>query len=336
MNSRSRDFEQALTQLTEMYRSLALIRDQVLPRGAHNFGLLVEGTLEHLRRLEATVMELGGRREAEEAEAQIWLRIQGAGIAWPDAPTSILTSFLGTLRKGIQAGAEWILTKSLSTRPTKVLKQACDLRVVTLQAGSVQVGIRLPDPPKGEVRDEALDQATAQALSSYLEVACWAGSAADPEELARTVADADLRRILLAEVKRLAPRPRGDVETVELSGRAIFGRHVTLTKEAHQRIDRAIDNRAAQTERYIGELREIDLDRFTFRLRNLDGPDVAGRLFEVSCEFQPELLASAIEALDRRVEVAGERSTKVGRAQHTSPLQVTRLVIVGDDGNGSE
>jgi hypothetical protein len=72
MNCRHQDFEQALEQLVEMYRSLEMLRDELLPRAAHNFGLLTEGTLEHIRRLEATVAELGGRREAEAAEVIRW------------------------------------------------------------------------------------------------------------------------------------------------------------------------------------------------------------------------------------------------------------------------
>src|SRR5690606_17114556 len=151
---------------------------------------------------ESSVMELGGRREAEEAEAQVWLRIQGAGVSWPEAPSSVLSTFLTTLRKGVQAATERIWTKDLATRPTKQIKQACDLRVTAFQPGSIQIGARLPDPPRGVERDPELDESAARALAAYLEVALWAGSEAESDELQSKVPEPELRRLLLNEIKR--------------------------------------------------------------------------------------------------------------------------------------
>jgi len=324
----SPELTQALEQLARMYRVLAGLRATVLPKSAQQFSLMAEGPLDEIRRLESAVHELSGRPLAEAADAHVWLRIQGKGAAWPEASTSILTSFLDTLRKGVQAATECIFTRALSTRPTKALKQACDLQIATLQAGSVQVGLRLPDPPRGEAHDEELLNAAETGLAAYLQVAAWASADSPEESLAAAVPDDELRRTLLAEVKRLAPRPRGDVDVVELSGRAMRGGRATLTKGTHERINRAIDRgTTSRAEQYIGELREIDLDNLTFTLRNVltqNGP------FEVACKFEQELLPSAMESLDRRVEIAGERSANLSRGRST-PLRVTRLVILDDE-----
>lgn len=324
----SPELTQALEQLARMYRILAGLRANVLPKSAHQFSLMSEGPLDEIRRLEAMVNELSGRPAAEAAEAQVWLRIQGKGAAWPEASTSILTTFLDTLRKGVQAATECIYTSTLSTRPTKALKQACDLQIATLQPGSVQVGLRLPDPSRGEARNEDLLRAAEKGLAAYLQVAAWASSDSHEGALTTDVPDEGLRRTLLAEVKRLAPRPRGDVDAVELSGRAMRGKQATLTKGTHDRINRAIDHdTASRTEVHIGELREIDLDNLTFTLRNVLAQNSS---FEVPCKFAQELLPSAMEALDRRVEIAGERTTGLSRGR-SAPLQVTRLVILDDE-----
>jgi hypothetical protein len=322
------ELTQVLDQLARMYRVLDGLRTKVLPKSEQQFGLMAEGPLDEIRRLEAALHELSGRLVAEAAEAQVWLRIQGKGASWPEASTSILTSFLDTLRKGVQAATECLFTRSLSTRPTKQLKQACDLQIATLQAGSVQVGLRLPDPPRGELRDEGLLSAAEQGLAAYLQVAAWASSDAPAEDLATVVQDDELRRTLLAEVKRLAPRPRGDVDMVELSGRAMGRGRAKLTKGTHERIDRAIDRgSASRTEQYTGDLREIDLDNLTFTLRNVSGHNVS---FAVPCKFDQELLPTAKEALDRLVEIAGERSASLSRGRSTH-LLVTRLVILDDE-----
>jgi hypothetical protein len=149
--------------------------------------------------------------------------------------------------------------------------------------------------------------------------------------LAERVGDSDLRRILLNEVKRLVPRPRGDVESVELYGRGIPElARVRLTRELHERIDSAIDRAERETiESYEGDLREIDLDNLTLTLRN-----VGGAVYQVACEFGPDLYDTALDALGRRVEVSGVRRLEKGRGR-AGRLRVTRLVILDEGGDGS-
>src|SRR5690606_23939131 len=131
--------------------------------------------------------------------------------------------------------------------------------------------------------DPEPDESAARALAAYLEVALWAGSEAESDELQSKVPEPELRRLLLNEIKRFAPRPRGDVELVEVSGRAVRGRRATLTRAVHARIDRAIDSiQHTETVRHVGELREIDLDKMTFILRNVELQDTP---FDLPCKF---------------------------------------------------
>jgi hypothetical protein len=98
--------------------------------------------------------------------------VVGPNIEWQSAPTSVLTSILDALRKGVQSVAEMILTGGLTTRPTATLKRSADFRIVALAPGSLRVGVRLPSE-EGEV-----PTAVARALSEYLEAAAWVGSGA--------------------------------------------------------------------------------------------------------------------------------------------------------------
>ena len=318
----------AIEQMARMYRALATLREDVLPVSEQRFNLLSEGPLEELRRLELDVYQFSGRAIAENQDAQVWIRIAGAEIVWPDAPTSVVTNFLDTFRKGVQAAAEWLSIGSLSARPTKLLKHACDLRVVGLQPGSLRIGVRLPDPSGQEVPEGGLSEETVQqALAQYLAVAAWAGSDLRSEELTEQIQNSELRRILLTYVKQLSPRPRGTVDLVELSGRAVPRQAtVRLTRDVHGRLDAAIDAASTeQVERHEGEVREIDLDSRTFKLRRVEGD-----LFQVECEFDPDLYDSAVAALDRRAEVTGIRRVDPGRGR-SGRLKVTRLVIVEEE-----
>jgi hypothetical protein len=80
---------------------------------------------------------------------------------------------------------------------------------------------------------------------------------------------------------------------------------------------------AEQVETHTGELRAIDLDNFSFILRN------AGEVQEIRCTFDDELLESAKRALDRRVLVTGSRHFENGRRTYAT-LRVTRLEVLDD------
>jgi hypothetical protein len=136
-----------------------------------------------------------------------------------------------------------------------------------------------------------------RALQRCLDVVAWAASDAGPEALDERFPDPEQRRSLSNAVKPFVPRPRGAVETLTLSGRALpGGRPILLTRAAAPRIDQAIDETAsAQVEDPVGDLREIDLDNHSMALRNAAG------IREVRCTLDESLREAAKEALDRRV-----------------------------------
>jgi hypothetical protein len=317
---------QALEQLSGMYRSLASLRAEVMPKNRKWFALMAEGPVDEIRRLEEQVAEYTGRKAFETNDPDVWLRIVGPTLAWPEAPTSVLTAFLDAFRKGVQAVAEYLDTGHLTARPTRELKRACDLRIVTFQPGSLCVGMRVPDELQPSLFDDGDEPLARKALGQFLKVAEWVSSEEPATVLDRLAPDPHGQRLLLNSLKPFVPRPRGDVETVELSGRAVPRTGtITLTRSSHQRIDRAIDSLAAETvEEHVGDLRQIDLDKLSFILRNAE--DVK----EVPCVFEDDLLEAAKEGLDRRVRVTGARRMEAGR--RTAPtLRVIRLEILEEE-----
>jgi hypothetical protein len=312
--------QQALEQLSRVYAALAALRREVAPVNPRNFATLAEGHLDEIHRLQRELDEYAGVIVADEVAVPLWLRVVGRDIEWQSAPTSVLTSILDALRKGVESAAEFLLTGGLTTRPTAALKKASDFRIVALAPGSLRVGIRLPDG------DEDVSKATHTALDEYLKVAAWAGSETEDGVLERLVPDARRRAVLLTELARLVPRERGQVDQIELSGRLVHARGplVTLTRPSRERINRAIDRASTEkVETHVGDLREIDLDECTFILRNND-PEAG----QVRCYFPEEMLEGAKDALDKRIRVTGSRPSKEGRK--TPPLMVSRLEILDE------
>ena len=315
---------QAVECLEDMYTALGSLKREVLPLNPQQFALMAEGPLDQIRQLQEQIDAYTGESLAAELTADVWLKLEGRNIKWPETPTSVLTAVLDSLRKGVQLVAEFLATGQLTTRPTDDLKQACDLRVVAFQPGSLQVGLILPVPEDPPLPIDEEPSVAERALAEFLEVAAWAAADTDLAELDRKIVNPVERRVVLNAVKPLAPRPRGSVQSIQISGRfRPAGTPVRLTRRVHTRIDSAIDHLVStQVETHEGDLREIDLDNHSFILRN------AGQ-GELRCSFDDDILEAAKEALDSRVQVTGSRPVDEIRRRY-APLRVSRLEIVDE------
>lgn len=317
--------QQALEQLGRMYRALAALRADVLPVHARKFALMAEGPLDEIRRLQTQIGAYTGVEAAEEHDADVWLRLYGRNVEWPAAPTSVLTATLEAFRKGLQTVAELISTGHVAARPKPAVRQACDMRVVAFRPGSLRVGLRLPDETDVEFGSHREKSLGYRALVEYLTVAAWVSSGELTADVAQPTDDAQKRRPLFNALEPLVPHPRGDVERIEISGPlAPDGRTIRLTREAHSRLLQLVDlTIPEQVETYTGHLREIDLDRRTFTLRDVD------EVGSIRCTFADALSEVTRSALGHRVRVTGNRPDKGKRGSGTS-LHVSRLAVLAD------
>jgi hypothetical protein len=330
MITNDEQLQQALEQLGRMYRALAALRAEVLPVNARQFALMAEGPVDEIQRLQVQIDAYTGREAAEEHDADVWLRLYGRDIEWPEVPTSVLTAALDAFRKGVQMVAQLTSTGQVTRRPRLELRRACDMRVVVFRPGSLRVGLRLPDEWEIEFAARSEKSLGHQALATYLNVAAWLTSEGGLPDPVQQIEHAQKRRLLLHTLKPLVPRPRGDVEGVEISGRLIpDGRTIRLTRSVYHRLIQALDQPAEEeVETYMGHLHEIDLDHRTFTLRDVN------EVSTIRCTFQDDLLETARGALGRWVRVSGSRSGKGKHAVHGT-LRVSQLEVIEDLGPGS-
>jgi hypothetical protein len=327
MISSDEELQQAVEQMQRLYRVLASQRRELAEVGNPGlFAVVAEGPLDLLHQLQQQVDAYVGVAALREQEADVWLRIHGPEIVWDDAPTSVLTAFVDSLRKGVQMVAEFVDTGTLTTRPTNELKHACDLRLVGLAPGSVQLGLRLPSTGAAAGKRAVAEEA----LARYLDVVAWAAADED-RDIDAQIPNLSERKVLLNAVKPLLPPKRGGVDFIELRGRRVGNRPMRLTRQTHQRLDDALDRlvvAADQIEIRTGVLREIDLDERTFWLRRSDDPA------QIRCSFPDELYEAAKEAFDRPVSVSGVMRTPGGRRGGTL-LEVERIEVL-DEAAGDE
>lgn len=321
---------QTIEHLGRLSLALSSLRRELSETNPMNFLLLAEGPLMQIRLTRQELREYTGESIVEEAEADLRLRITGPTVKWREAPIGVLAAFFDSLRKGVRSLA--IHNESLRhfVWPQKEVKRACELELVDLQPGSLDLGLRIPfvipeEQPDLFFRNEL--SPAGPALVDFLSVAEWVSSASPLEDLTGRFPEAKKRRIALRAIKPFVPRKSGAVDRVELYGKLMHnGTRIALTRQSGERVATAFaETLLEREERYYGQLREIDLDKKTFMLRNLR--DVAIR--EIKCQFVGDQETAAKTHLDQWVTVIGIRSTEIGDVG-IGPLTVSELLPVDE------
>ncbi len=247
MISNNEQLAATLQAIGHMYRAMASLRKEVLPKSRQWFALMAEGPVDEIRKLEEEIHEEIGLTEARVHGSDVWLRVVGPPQDLPEVPVSLVTALLETFRRAVQAVAGLAWAARLATRPAGDLERACDLRIIAFRLSGPCIGLRVPVPGDYDRHEHEEPMLVRQALGRLLQVAEWVASDAPPEDLESLCPDPRERRVILDALKPLVPRRDGDVERLELSGRAApRGRTIGLSRASHQRIDQAIGVLAAE------------------------------------------------------------------------------------------
>jgi hypothetical protein len=327
MRHENKDLQQMMEQLSLLYEILLGLERDVAAKNPRLYEIMAEGPMDQIDELRHQIDEAVGLSTLRESRADVWLSLQGEGIDVQSTPSSLLASYLDAVRKGVQDIAQVNLEDHLAAHSKKELKEACDLQLVDLQPGSIRIGLRLPDDAGQDDPQELIErrQAASSALDEYLEAVAWAAQGRNEEWLRERFPERAKRKALLGAVKSLAPSGRSAVESVSLSGRRMPGAAlVTLTQNTGRSLSLALERlEAPQLGTYEGVLREIDLDRGTFLIREAR----PGRA--VRCSFPAGLSERAKQALDHRVRVTGV-AREPGSRGGTVDLKVQDLVILDE------
>lgn len=177
--------------------------------------------------------------------------------------------------------------------------------------GSVYIGFSAPEAPEDSLfqEDAPYFVAVRQALRAIGIVSQLVASGAPDETIAREVEDPSVRDAAMDAVRELAPSGRTAVEHVLIGGKAVTGSHTLPTARLdaadRKRLSEDRDKPITATKEltFTGTIREMDLDKHRFYLRQVDQLDGSQSIRGV---YERGQLGHASRLLDRRVRVTGE------------------------------
>jgi hypothetical protein len=282
----SSDAELRWTQdrVNELERSIASSRRRLAesPTAVSDITSLYQNELQELRR------EVGlflGTETTPSAPIEFAFETRDGGLG--TTSLSALSGVTEGLRIALTSIGEKLSGGGTRTigRPPARISRAVDLRVVGFAPGSFRLLLEYPsgDLPQGE----GLGDLAERSLSVLEDTLAWVESGS--EDPPASLQDEDLRRLALAETRRIAPTAVSNVAWVEIR-RNLPGRAapVRVTPETLGRVNSYLE-RALRAEpvSLVGHLRAIDLDQQSFAILTSEGR-------KRRCILEPQLVGDAI------------------------------------------
>jgi hypothetical protein len=248
----------------------------------------------------------GVRLRLEHSPA-ITTRAIGESIGRGTAPASVVAWVADSTRKAIKVLLDYMFEFDKGGRPTDEARSLYDLPVRSLAFHSFEVGLGLPESQMGR---EKVQQAVTLLQSGF----DWLAS--DPSEPFLPNSSAEERIAVLAALKTLAPPKHGLIERVEVGG-LCMRRVGNLDRAARAKLQTEITAVHAETPiTLVGRVRELDRDRGTFILRDVnDRPEIRG---VISQETVDEFVEYFIT--EQRVAVIGVQRSSRFYAHAVAPI----------------
>lgn len=243
-------------------------------------------------------------------EPLLTLRAVGDAIIPGQIPGSVIRAGVEGVQKAFKVLSEYVLGQTPQAgRPDEFLRRLFDLPTKRFAFASFEISFRMPIEElnlftaSGQKSSEA---ETLEKVGTLLNKGLkWLTTAAGEEGL-YSPDKPDESAVVLRALRELTPSSQGCIHQIELKGQLIGPRTFPLVLEraARQRVNAAIRSHALEPQPVDmeGRIRELDKDRLSFELRDIDGTTPHQKFV-----FDEELLEEVFQAFqdDVRVRVAG-------------------------------
>jgi hypothetical protein len=320
-------YVQAKRALDRIEIALAALRHRIEPINQELFRAMAQSYLSNIENIRSEIDQYIGVISAEEARAPLWMTLEGERLSVSEISSHLLSDWLYKFRRALQHVAEYVDTgRQLTGRPSAMLTELTDFKIVALRPGSIRIGIRLPQGSQVELfpqEEEIFSSITYKALERLIDLIQWVESGEETLPADR-FPDTEEAMMLINQVTTLVPPRRGSVRAIRFSGAYVSSiAGVRVATDALPRLRRLADALTHVYEDSVeGVIREIDLDARRIILRER-GPDLS----DIKCHLPEGLIAVAEGYLNGHVRVRGRFSSDA-----PDSVEVISIEVIGQVG----
>jgi Family of unknown function (DUF6575) len=243
-------------------------------------------------------------------EPLLTLRAVGDEIVPGQIPGSVIRSCIEGVQKSFKVLSEYVLGQGTQAgRPDEFVKRLFDLPTQRFAFASFEISFRMPVEEANlftSLGHKSPEVETLEQVGTLLNKGLkWLTTAA-AEEGVYSPGNPEESAAVLRALKELTPSSQGSIDRIELKGQLMDARvaPLILEKKARQRVNAAIRTQALEPQLVDleGRIRELDMDRLSFELREIEGRTEIQRFV-----FDEELLEDVFQAVQegKRIRVAG-------------------------------
>ena len=172
------------------------------------------------------------------------------------------------------------------------------------QPGSINLTLSIPERQISFYEESNIESS----LKLYFQILEWLNKDEDNDRL-KDIDNKTLEKMIIAVMSTLPDNK--NINSIEY-----FGRSVGESKENAKNRIKKLSKEEVSVE-YIGLIREVDLDKLTFVLRNIENNNDNN---EVKCSFDNEFLEDIKNYLDSKVYVIGIKKNKFVKVKYIDKI----------------
>lgn len=291
--------KQAEEQIKKLESALVTLREKLLPNREKQFKAMASGYVNKIRELREEIDEFTGMAIFNVPPKDINIHLVGPIIGYGNAPISMISQYLNNFRKSLQIIYASINGIKYRTNPPKEVTDACDFSLLALNKGSINLSLGLPSQQLSFLN---IDNDIIKSVDFYFSVLKWANSNLKENEIN---IDSNIKDKTLISIIKTLPDDK-NIKEITFSGDIIksYGK-ITVNKNT-KRIIRDILTKTDINEEKVmleGRIREVDLDKRSFILRDIKDSDFT----EITCNMSEAVAEQPRDYLDSSVMVTGTK-----------------------------
>lgn len=291
----------AENRIHKLEKILLSLKEQLLPEREDQYKAMAAVYVRQIREIREAIDAYTGLELFNIKKSDINIHIEGPIIRYGAAPVSVVSSFLNNFRKTLINFYATLNNLNYKTRPPKDIAALSDFQLDAFQPGSINLSLSLPSQQTSIFESKNIENS----LDAYFKIIKWAHY--DDESYINDIDDS-IREKLLINVMRTLPDDK-NIDRITFFGNALNSHEkITVNKRAKQKIIDTLNksNEEVQMVSIKGCVRELDLDRYTFLLRNISDSSIR----EVKCKISDDIVEDIKEYFDSTVAVTGYKKDK--------------------------
>lgn len=312
MINNNRELELSREALINLEKALLALKEKVEPVNKELFIAMSQDYYKDIKKIRNEIEEYFGFFEIERFSVPIWMTLQGVELSFSNLSLSMLSNWTGRLRKAVQNIL--IHKERITGIPSNLISKITDFRCTKILPGSIKIGLRTPDVLQddlfyGKWLEE--NRPVEKSLEDLLEYVEYISTGKNKKQVQEIISTKDDSEFFLMQVLSLTPSSKSEVNLVKFEGSLNPSRQPLFLNKYSREIIKEVFKETHKEEmlEYEGKIREIDLDKGSFILR-----EVEGQIEDLHCSFPTKFMEISIKSLDSKVRITGYHKSATSKA----------------------